>query len=203
MKIANALPALLLCVAAFPVHGAVIGFEHIRNAADRIPLNQVAPGHGGVSWGADFFLMKSGAWSDGAHSRGRLGDWVLSSTAGENWIMPNIGGGSYSFDFAGGDFASLSKGGATFTLVGYKGGSETWSQRIQVGTRPQYFAFNWKETSGIVIYVNDGDQLILDNLRLTPAPGAPVPEPQSYALMGIGLSALLLRFALGPARNRA
>ncbi|GGY04014.1 PEP-CTERM sorting domain-containing protein [Paludibacterium paludis] len=198
MKTAIVVPALCLCAAALPAHGALTDFEHVPGAYDHAPLSQVAQGYGGVNWGADFFLKKSNSWNGGAHALGRLGNWVLASTASENWIMPNIGGNSYSFDFTGGDFASLSQGGTTFTLVGYRSGAQTWSQQIHVGTNPQYFAFNWKNTNGVVIYVNDGDQLILDNLRLSPlatsrmlAPA--IPEPETYALMGLGLASLLLR----------
>ncbi len=161
-------------------------FENIPGAQSGTPLNDLSPGYAGVAWDKPFSLLSSAAL--GSTPDSRFGNWVLSSTSHENWIMPILRKG-YAFDLMGADFASLSNG-AHIDIVGYRNGFQAWSQSVTLGSRPTHVSFDWKDTDGVVIYGEEGKSLILDNVILGVSP---VPEPDNLALMAVGLVALLLK----------
>lgn len=181
--------AMLLAGAAGSVAARTVtaDFESIRGAKSGTPLNDLSPGYAGVAWDGRFSLLSSAALGGGTPDS-RFGKWALSSTSHENWITPNFPT-DYSFDLIGADIASLSKG-AHFDIIGYRNGFQAWSRSVTVGITPTHLSFDWKDTDGVVIYGEEGTSLILDNVILGVSP---VPEPDTIALMAMGLVALLLK----------
>lgn len=103
----------------------------------------------------------------------------------------------YTFDLISGYFTSAWNDNTTFTLAGFRNGTQLYSQTFTLDTlSPTLETLNFVGVDQVKFLNNSSTFLAADNLNfnLNGAPGAPasVPEPSTYALLGLGALGLVV-----------
>ena len=192
--------ALLLAFGA-SASATVLTFDTLSGDFADIP-----PGYGGFDWDIDTTV----GTVNGANASALTGapGYANGVTSGQN-VAFNFGGGSPTtiqrsagdlFTFNGGFFTS-SEGSQVLTLFGLLNGVEqalTTTLLIN-DSGPTQVQVNWSGIDGVRIYSTVQLQWAVDDFTFQAdgggpgdpgTPGAPVPEPLSLSLMGLGLAAL-------------
>lgn len=94
-----------------------------------------------------------------------------------------------TFNFIDADLSNLQGKSDSYTITGYLGAKELYSQVITVGAPIALYSFNFMGVDKISFSTSNFSNLTLDNMNLTV--GVAVPEPASVALLGLGIAGLL------------
>jgi len=183
--------ATLAAVVAMPVTAQVIDFEYADAASDAV----LAQGYAGFNWLGGFGTGSwvNGEWSDlsGLYPGLNLNQPVSGknsvwSNGGTNLTFSKVGGGT--FDFNSVWLASAFQGPQTQTVNGYLNTVLVQTSTVNLsGGGMQQFTFDFTGVDA-VDFSTQGYNLVVDDITLN---SQVVPEPSSFALIGVGLAGLL------------
>ena len=169
----------LLAMMAGTVHAQTITFDDKVASTSTLVEN----GYNGFNW-SNFYILNS----------------TNASYSGSSYAVGAISGTNVAYN-GWGDDATISSNNAfvlssayltdawsntTLTVTGYNNGASVWSQTFALNTTsPTLVSFNTTPVTSVT-FSNQGTHFAMDNLTI-----AAVPEPETYALMGVGLLGLL------------
>jgi hypothetical protein len=153
----------------------------------------LAPGYQGFTWSGG---AGSSSWvitdSTDSFSWGFSG---VTAHSGKNYAWSNgavdLSLASGPFDFNG-FWARAGGGSFTATAHGFVGSTETYTQTFTVSDVYQQFTFNFLGIDTLTI-TDQGTNLLVDDIQVNAT--APIPEPETYAMMlaGLGLLGVVAR----------
>ena len=195
-KTLRALIAGASLVLAGAAHAGVIGFDDVDTAGDFASLNDINP-YAGLSWGADWYAGDNGidGFANGAHS----GTNFAVNGFGAEEVSVASGAG---FDFAGAWFATaqgvadkaswinISAYDAFNHLIGSTG-------NVAVDDNYRWVGAAFHNVARLSITRDTGSYVMDD---FTASAAAPVPEPSTTLMLGLGLLTVLGK---GLARRRS
>ncbi|GGY04008.1 PEP-CTERM sorting domain-containing protein [Paludibacterium paludis] len=207
MKLAKLVMALSLAslgtAALASTHQVTLGFENVSGAYSGAMIKDVNPSYGGLKWSDSFGVVRASDIPNSGYDFGAIGDWVGFSSAGNPVSFGSNAG--QRFTFYGLYLASAWYSSENVIVTGYRNGVAAYTSTVNVtndGDRlPLLYQFNWKNVDKVsfsAVTAGFGHQLVFDNVQLSgfsPAPA--VPEPETYALMGIGMVAVALKMRRG------
>lgn len=170
----------------------VINFENLPGAIASGSNNQIAslsPNYGGFTWDSDFYVLSKDYHPGSGYDLGAWDNWV-GYTAYANPVGFSVAAGK-KFNFYGGYFASAWDATQTLTVKGFLNGVEKYSQALTItndpGELPNLFQLNFRNIDNVT-FVQSGSHVVFDNLQVSAI--VPVPEPETYAMLGLGLLAV-------------
>ncbi len=200
--------ALAISVATFSLsvsaktQNVTLGFENLPGARDGYSVNDLNPAYGGLNWSDAFSVLKSSTLPKTGYDYGGLGKWVgFTANADPVWFGTDPG---RHFNFYGAYLASAWQPSETITVTGFLNGVAKYTSLVTITNNadalPTLYQFNWKNVDKIAFTPPGGvnKHIVFDNIQFSNL-SAPVPEPETYALMGLGVVALALRLRRGKA----
>jgi hypothetical protein len=128
-----------------------------------------------------FFGVIDDSWGHGAHSKSASNfAYGFCCSLGQDSMTKNGGG---IFNLIGGWFGNLQGATDSFTVHGFLGASEIYTQTLNVNGTTSYISMNFLGVDKVLFDSNFSSNLTLDDLETTTS----VPEPATLLLMGIGL----------------
>ena len=161
-----------------------IGFEDISTPGC---CTHPSPGYQGFNWSGS---SGSQSWVIGENADTFMISNGFNSYAGNNFAWSN-GAADLELSGAAFDFNSFyaRSGFGTYTAMahGFNGATETWTQAFTVTGQYQQFSFNFLGVDKVTI-TNQDTNLLIDDMVVNGT--APVPEPETYAMLLAGLGLL-------------
>ena len=175
---------LLMFGMAGNANANILTFDDISGQEIDTGLKLVPNGYGNLNWdsvGAANPAVAADMAGTG-YSRGIVsGEWVAYNWyAGMTYTTSTTG----AFDFNGASFTSASDPVITIEAKGYdNAGKEIYSSSWEINDKtPTLITADFKNIDLLTLN-SSGNQFVMDNFNYTTAA---VPEPSTYALMGIG-----------------
>ena len=173
-------------------HAGVIGFEDVNTGGDFASLDEINP-YAGLSWSADWYAGDTGI--DGYANGARSGSHYAVNGFGADDVSVASATG---FNFAGAWFAAATGAGekagwinisaydAANQLIGSTG-------NVSIGDVYQWVGAGFNNVARLSITRDAGWYVMDDFTTTTPSVAAPVPEPDTTLMLGVGLLAVLGR----------
>ena len=168
-------------------HAGVVGFDDIDTAGDFASLSDINP-YAGLTWSADWYAGDNGidGYTNGARSgtnyavNGFGADGVsVASAAGFNFAGAWFAAAMGAADKAG--WINISAYDAANQLIGSTG-------NIAIGDNYQWVGAGFNNVSRLAITRDTGWYVMDDFTTTTAGVAAPVPEPGTTLMLGVGLS---------------
>ncbi|WP_051228956.1 PEP-CTERM sorting domain-containing protein [Paludibacterium yongneupense] len=174
----------LLAAPAFAAtHLQTITFDDLTSNTD----TPIASGYAGLNW-SNFYALDS-------QTAGYIGTGYDSGTMSGNNVAYNGYGLPASFsaitgqlNFFGAYLTSAWLANDSVEVLGLRAGSTVFDQTVAITQKATLFQFNFDGVDTVKFVSSNGSQIAFDNVQVSP-----VPEPETYALVGLGLVGLLLR----------
>jgi hypothetical protein len=164
----------------------VVDFESVPGAVATGSNNSVPDGYAGLHWSSSFYVLHRDYNPVSGYEYGAIGDWVGYSA----YADPLSFWSDDDFDFKGLYLASAWTPAESVTITAFNNGVQKYSSIVTATDAedqlPQLFAFNWKGVDEVV-FSGYSSHIVVDNLQLKIAP---VPEPETYAMLMAGLGVM-------------
>ncbi|USX20363.1 PEP-CTERM sorting domain-containing protein [Oxalobacteraceae bacterium OTU3REALA1] len=172
-------------------HAGVVGFDDVDTAGDFASLGDISP-YAGLTWSADWYAGDTGidGYANGARSGTRYAvngfgadDVSVGSATGFNFAGAWFAAAMGAADKAG--WINISAYDAANQLIGSTG-------NVAIGDHYQWVGAGFNNVSRLSI-TRDSGWYVMDDFTTTAGVAAPVPEPGTTLMLGVGLLTVLGR----------
>jgi hypothetical protein len=191
LKTLGAMVALITPLLAAPAmaatHLQTINFDDINLGSQ--PYELIPSGYAGLNWGSNFYVLDSqqAPYLGTGYDNGTMsGSQVAFNGSG---LPASFSALSGTLNFFGAYLTSAWLATDTVEVMGLRAGATVFDQTVTITKdTAKLFQFNFSNVDTVKFVSQGNSQIAFDNVQISA-----VPEPETYALLGLGAVGLLLR----------
>jgi hypothetical protein len=185
---------LVLAMAQASAAENIINFEDLYpsvESTDLLPLN-----YNGFSWSDSSRFVTSQLVPGSGFAAGTIDNVSLFNDPSTDFSLSR----AVAFNFHGAYITAAWNDHEQVTVEGYRNGVLQYTTVIDTSTSgPNYFSFNYANIEKLTIHATggvnaglggEGDYVVIDNIHYSPVSAPPIPEPETWITLGLGLAAL-------------